>query len=386
MAATHTVSNIYSVHPTISPVRVPVNQLRKEYETLQSLYNDQPMTVRRFLDDQACQLAEGILEHLTQVHFLLPDQIEIRTIPPGEEMVYSIPPHYKNQFVGGVKNRLTHKDILASISRRFNELENLNIQSIAWSTGLLRYALVTHIVRDVLPSGHTVQYEAVDGEEIPTQPVSAEEVLNSAIEFTTEAISENVSQGSTLGNVPVPYVSSARRFYMPQWVAFDDQDQLLVNTIEEARSCLASMQRYVRLLQAAEMLAPYVVADPVYQQKRYGMLGQLINQGRAYARYQTIQMINLIKERSSHNELNRGLSLNLPYFDEQALEMKTLSFEVIPYGRILYVNAFIVLAVRQELATVARNIHLDPNTRKYLMAELHMFESSFYQSDGLMPS
>lgn len=386
MAATHTVSNIYSVHSTISPVRVPVNQLRKEYETLQSLYNDQPMTVRRFLDDQACQLAEGILEHLTQVHFLLPDQIEIRTIPPGEEMVYSIPPHYKNQFVGGVKNRITHKDILASISRRFNELENLNIQSIAWSTGLLRYALVTHIVRDVLPSGHTVQYEAVDGEEIPTQPVSAEEVLNSAIEFTTEAISENVSQGSTLGNVPVPYVSSARRFYMPQWVAFDDQDQLLVNTIEEARSCLVSMQRYVRLLQAAEMLAPYVVADPVYQQKRYGMLGQLINQGRAYARYQTIQMINLIKERSSHNELNRGLSLNLPYFDEQALEMKTLSFEVIPYGRILYVNAFIVLAVRQELATVARNIHLDPNTRKYLMAELHMFESSFYQSDGLMPS
>ncbi len=47
------------------------------------------------------------------------------------------------------------------------------------------------------------------------------------------------------------------------------------------------MQRYLFVLHAAVALAPYVVADEEYGRKRYGMLGQLVNQGRALARYQT---------------------------------------------------------------------------------------------------
>ena len=50
---------------------------------------------------------------------------------------------------------------------------------------------------------------------------------------------------------------------------------------------MASMQRLLEVLHWRVALAPYIVADEEYQQKRYGMLGQLVNQGRALARYET---------------------------------------------------------------------------------------------------
>ena len=74
--------------------------------------------------------------------------------------------------------------------------------------------------------------------------------------------------------------------YMPQWIAFDDE-RLLVDSITEAEARVALMQNYVSTLHLAVSLAPYIFADEEYQRKRYGMLGQLINQGRALARYQT---------------------------------------------------------------------------------------------------
>ena len=51
------------------------------------------------------------------------------------------------------------------------------------------------------------------------------------------------------------------------------------------------MQRFLCVLHAAVSLAPYIVADEEYQRKRYGMLGQLVNQGRALARYETREII-----------------------------------------------------------------------------------------------
>ncbi len=94
----------------------------------------------------------------------------------------------------------------------------------------------------------------------------------------------------------VPYVPAARHFYLPQWVAFDEQDRLLVGSLKEAEAYLASMERFVDVLHIAVSLAPYIVADPVYQEKRYGMLGQLINQGRALARYQMREIIHTIQQ------------------------------------------------------------------------------------------
>jgi hypothetical protein len=46
------------------------------------------------------------------------------------------------------------------------------------------------------------------------------------------------------GELLVPYVEAARRFYLPQWVAFDDEGHLLVGGVNEAEANIASMQRY----------------------------------------------------------------------------------------------------------------------------------------------
>jgi len=56
----------------------------------------------------------------------------------------------------------------------------------------------------------------------------------------------------------VPY---ARRFFLPQWVAFDEQDNLVVGALTEAEAEVASMQRFLFVLHAAVSLAPYMVAD-----------------------------------------------------------------------------------------------------------------------------
>ena len=111
------------------------------------------------------------------------------------------------------------------------------------------------------------------------------------------------------GEVLVPYVPAARQFYLPQWVAFDDKDELLVNSIQEAEAFIRSMQEFVSILHMAVSFAPYMIADPVYKKKRYGILGQLVNQGRALARFETCDVIDIIKKRAASNDLNRGLSV-----------------------------------------------------------------------------
>jgi hypothetical protein len=193
----------------------------------------------------------------------------------------------------------------------------------------------------------------------------------------SDAIVEEGTAEAGRGDLLVPYVPAARRFYLPQWVAFDNEDRLLVGSVSEAQAHLESMQRYVGILHAAVGLAPYVVADDDYQRKRYGMLGQLVNQGRALARYQTREIVRLVRERAEAHDLNRGLSLSLPYFDDQSLSMKTRDFEVIPAGRIMFVPAFVVRAARDEEVKVAQDTRLDPATRKHLLEELGLIEAGF---------
>ncbi len=178
----------------------------------------------------------------------------------------------------------------------------------------------------------------------------------------------------------MPYVEAARRFYLPQWVAFDDKGRLVVGSVNEAEADIASMQRYLSVLHAAVGLAPYMVADEEYQRKRYGILGQLVNQGRALARYEVEEIIRTIQRRAASHDLNRGLSLSLPYFNDQTLAMENYSFEVIPAGRIMFVPAFVVRAAREQEAKIAQDTRLSQSTRKHLLTELRTLEQAFSRS------
>jgi hypothetical protein len=233
------------------------------------------------------------------------------------------------------------------------------------------------MVHNMLPSGRTVEYRVADGEEIPTIPVHSSLEPESAITAPTDAIVEDGGQEAGRGELLVPYVPYARQFYLPQWVAFDEKGELLVGSVSQAEAHTASMQRFLEVLHAAVALATYMVADEEYQRKRYGMLGQLINQGRALCLYQTKDIIKTIKRRASANDLNRGLSLSLPYFDDQDLEVKMHDFEVIPAGRIMFIPAFVVVAAKEEQVKVAQDTRLSISTRKHLLQELELLERAF---------
>lgn len=355
----------------------PVSQLRREFTQQQALLAAQPPIVQRFLEMQGGQLAEALVQKLPQARFTLPDRIVCEISAPEKTKTNLVPTELREQSVGGLMDRLTRGDVRVGLRQRLLELEQHANKAVAASAGLIRYATTHHMIANMLPAGRTVTYTAAEGEEIPTLPVAGILEPESAITATSDAIAEEGADQAGRGELLVPYVPAARRFFLPQWVAFDDQDHLLVNNVSEAEAHLTSMQRYVDILHAAVGLAPYIVADELYQQKRYGMLGQLVNQGRALARFNTSEIIRTIKRRAAAHDLNRGLSLSLPYFDDQNLQMKTYNFEVIPAGRIMFIPAFVVRACQMEEVKVAQDTRLSPSTRKHLLSELKTLELAF---------
>jgi hypothetical protein len=259
------------------------------------------------------------------------------------------------------------------------ELEGSPDQAVASSTALIRYATSTHLVHNMLPEGRTVTYRSEFENEIPSVPVGEEGELESAITQSSDAIVEEVAQETGRGELQVPYVPAARKFFLPQWVAFSDEGNLLVGSEAEAEADVASMQKYLEILHQASSLAPYIIADEEYRRKRYGILGQLVNQGRALAVYKTEQIVETIKHRAAAGSLNRGLSLTLPYFDDQELRMGSSHFEIIPAGRIMFLPSFVVRAVHQEEAKVSQDTRYNSSTRRHLLDLLQMLNEAFLE-------
>ena len=353
-----------------------MGQLRQEYADYQALFQAQPPLVQRFLEMQASSMAEAIIQNLPQIRFTLPDRVVLPKTD-GEGKPATVPADSREQMIGGLMDRLLRTDLRTALRLRLGELEQSSNRAVSVSVGLLRHAVVRHMVHFMLPSGRSVQYTMAEGEEIPSIPVVGELEPESAITATTDAIVEEERGEGSRGELLVPYVEAARRFYLPQWVAFDDKGKLLVGSASEAEAHIASMQRYLWMLHAAVGLAPYMVADDDYQHKRYGILGQLVNQGRALARYEVEEIIRTIHRRASSQDLNRGLSLSLPYFNDQTLTIEMYNFEVIPAGRIMFVPAFVVRAAREQEVKVAQDTRLSYSTRKHLLAELRALEEAF---------
>ena len=358
----------------------PVVHLRNEYERQQALFLAQPIIVQRFIESQAQRLAEAVTNDARQVRFTLPDQVTAKVPMSGEMAAMLVPVQLRAQTLGRWQLRYTHQYLRDELRLKLSELEQSPDQSINASGSLLRYATAIHMVYNMLPAGRSVTYRAESDEQIPSIPEDMDGRVESALTSAGDAIVEQDSTESSRGELVVPFVPAARRFYLPQWVAFDDRGRLLVNSIKEAEANQSSMERFLAILHMASSLATYIVADETYQQKRYGMLGQTINQGRALALFKTEQIIKTIRERAQKGTLNRGLSISLPYYDDQELRMDEILLEVIPAGRIMFKSVFVVRAVRLEYAKVSQDTRLSPSTRKHLLVELQMLEKAFKSS------
>jgi hypothetical protein len=361
-----------------TPATNPASDLRDEFERRKALFDAQPAIVQRFLELQAQRLADALLGNVSQLRFRLPDRVVGKTPQSNETAAMLIPDVMREYAVGGWSAPFQKRDIREHLRQHLSQLEQSTDQAIQISATLLRYATAIHLVYQILPAGRSIVYRAEADEQIPTIPVE-DGSKQSAITTAADAIAQESGphEDDGRGDLQVPYAPAARRFYIPQWVALNDDGKLLVNSVAEADAHLASMQRYVMILHRAVFLAHYMVADEAYQRRRYGMLGQLIHQGRALARYKTTEIIRSIHERAKTGKLNRGLSLSLPYFDDQELKMEMLDFDVIPGGRIPFIPVFVVRAVHQEYAKVSQDTRLSPSTRKYLLCQLEMLEQSF---------
>ncbi|MCE9646168.1 MAG: hypothetical protein K8S20_09235 [Chloroflexi bacterium] len=354
------------------------DHLAEEYKRQQALFSAQPAIIQRFLEAQGKQIAEAIVEGGTQVRFSLPDRIICTIENVDQPAPVTIPQNQRSYTAGGFMNRLRKVELYKELRHSLTELEQSPDRAVSVATSLLHHAAVTHMVYNMLPAGRTVTYKLADeGETIPFVPETDSLEAESAITASTDAIAEDGKTEDGRGDLLVPFVPFARKFFLPQWVVFDQNGELLVKSVEEARAHLKSMQRFMEVLFLAVALAPYISADEEYAKKRYGMLGQLVNQGRALAIFQTKEIIARIKERANSGNLNRGLSLSLPYFDDQELRVDITKFEVIPAGRIMFVPAFVVRAVRQEEMKVSQDTRLNPSTRKHLLHLLELLEQAF---------
>ncbi|PKO16085.1 MAG: hypothetical protein CVU39_08635 [Chloroflexi bacterium HGW-Chloroflexi-10] len=358
----------------------PMAFLLTDYQHWVHLYKLQSKTIQRFLDIQARNLSQYLIKPLHQFRFNLPDQVICgEGIEINSHKAQIVPAELREQTIGGLFERLNKNTINVTLRETLNELEASINPAVATSAGLIRFTTAMYLVYNQLPEGRTVHYHTAEDEEIPSIPNEDPSQHGSAITEATDAIVEEEQQSSaeTVGELQVPYVPAARRFYLPQWVAFDAEDRLLVSSLEEGETYIHSMQEFLHTLHLAVSLGSYMLADEQYQRKRYGILGQLVNQGRAMARFETKQIISTIQKRALDNTLNRGLSLSLPYFDDQTLVIKTYEFQVIPAGRIMFVPAFVVRASRHEQAKVAQDTRLSPSTRNHLLILLELLENAF---------
>jgi hypothetical protein len=351
------------------------DRLLEDYERQQNLFSAQPAIVQRFLETQGKQIAEAIMDGDSQVGFTLPDRV-VCALDQAEQSAIS--QNQRARSAGNFFNRFRKVELYKELRHVLAGLEQSPDRAVSVAGSLLRHAIVTHMIYNMLPSGRAVAYKAADEDEsIPFIPVDDEFEPQSAITAETDAIAEEGKAEEGRGDLLVPFVPYARKFYLPQWIAFNENGNLIAKSVDEAAAHVKSMQRFMEVLFLSVALAPYISADKEYAKKRYGMLGQLVNQGRALAIYQTKEIIARIKERAKAGSLNRGLRLSLPYFDDQELRLDVSDIEVIPAGRIMFVPAFVVRAVRQEEVKVSQDTRFNPSTRKHILYLLSLLEQAF---------
>jgi hypothetical protein len=349
-----------------------------EYERQQALFSAQPAIVQRFLETQGKQIAQAVVDGDSQINFSLPDRVVCTLENVDQPALVTILQNQRTHSVGSFLNRFRKVELFKELRHKFTEMEQSPDRAVSVAAGLLRHATVIHMVYQLLPAGRTVTYKPADEDEnISSIPETDGLEPESAITATSDAIAEEGKTEEGRGDLLVPFVPYARKFFLPQWVAFGQNGELLAKSVDEANAHVKSMQRFMEVLFLAVALAPYISADSEYAKKRYGMLGQLVNQGRALAIYQAKEIIVRVKERAEAGSLNRGLRLSLPYFDDQDLKVDISNFEVIPSGRIMFVPAFVVRAVRQEEMKVSQDTRFNPSTRKHLLHLLDLLEQAF---------
>jgi hypothetical protein len=312
-----------------------LRQLRESRAREGLLFHNQSVETQLHLQQQAARIAAALVEGKGEIHFRLPESILWQAARNGEEYTVDVPADFREQRVGGFLHRIPVKDFRSAFRGRLAQLENSGYSGVQASAGLLRFAVVRHIVHDLIPE------EPADN--LPT------------------VIADPVSPQTAEGFRPDGTMGESK----------------LADSIQDAEAAILRLRRGLNTLHQAISLAPYMYADEEYQWKRNVLLARLLSLGHAVADCHIRDIVRTIRRRADANDLNRGLWLSVPYFDDRLLEMKMHEFEVIPPGRTMFVPAFVALAAAGEQEKIGQENSLSPSTRVHLLAELKSLEQAF---------
>jgi len=346
------------------------SHISREYDALTRLFGLQSDSTKDYFRRQAASIVTLLGQNKSHIQFELPEQVCW-----GESDMLDIAPVHRKQVTNGRLWGTSHLEMRNQLILQLNRLEKSTHAGLAVSGKLLRYTIVQTIVYALLPDGLPVCYQPEADDDIPSIPV--DETSTSSRSTSREEMKEFGDSNQEAIRFQIPYVNGAQRFFVPKWVAFGEEDQMLTASFLEAETFIYSLQNAVRLLQDAEAICNSIVADEAYQRKRAGLLGQLVNQGRALARSYTRQIITRIHAKAETGDLDRGLQISLPYFEINDLAIHLYPVNVIPKGRIKFIPEFLVLAMQQTAWKVQQDPQINTSSRRHLLAQLASIENSF---------
>ena len=347
-----------------------ISYISREYDALSSLFALQSDSTQHFFQQQALHIISILGQNKKRIRFELPEQVCW-----GNGDMLKIAKGSRRQVTGSILKGTSRQKKRTQLICQLNKLERSSHAGLAVSGKLLRYAIVRTMVYDLLPDGRPVHYQPEANDDIPSIPMG--ETRSTSQASSRDELKEILDPILEDGKFQIPYIMGAQRFFLLNWVAFGDDDQLLVSSFQEAEALIASLQNAVNLLQDAEAICLSIVADEMYQRKRAGLLGQLVNQGHALARCYTQQIITKIHAGVEKGEFNRGLQLSLPYFEINDLSIHLYPINVIPKGRIMFISEFVVLAMQLTAWKVQQDPQINTSSRRHLLAQLASIENSF---------
>ncbi len=135
------------------------------------------------------------------------------------------------------------------------------------------------------------------------------------------------------------------------------------------------LSQYVEWLRTAEQLYPGWTADDLYNERYAQVVAELTEQGRLLATRYTDDLIHEVQE-SAQTGI-RGLTLYIPYLDEQQYQMARYEVVVVPVSRIQFRPQFVVSACRIAQQEVRKNPRLSQSTRWQLVLQLDRVTQAF---------
>ncbi len=299
-------------------------QLKEARAREDLLFQNQSGETRDHLQHQAARIAKALMEGKGELNFRLPGRV---SWPQAHGKLFSavdVPEDFREQKVSGFLGLIPVKDARTAFRGRLAQLENSGYTGVSASAALLRFAIVRQIVHDLIPEQLAAGFPA----------------------------------------------AAANSFVLPE----EPKDN---HFLQDAELAIPRLRDGLNTLHQAVSLAPYMYADEEYQGKRDILLARMLSLGHAVADGHLRNIVRTIRRRADADDLNRGLRLSLPYFDDRALEMKLHEFEVIPPGRTMFVPAFVALAAAGEQEKIGQEKSLSPSTRVHLLAELKSLEQAF---------